>query len=95
RVYILENLGCPNCAAKMEQRIQALPGVSFASVTYATKQLRLSADHQEELLPQIQEICASIESEVCVVPRGSTATRTAAPPASLMEYQGSPHTAAN
>ena len=36
-VYILENLGCANCAAKMEQKIQELPGVSAASITFAYK----------------------------------------------------------
>ncbi|MCD8011463.1 MAG: cadmium-translocating P-type ATPase [Lachnospiraceae bacterium] len=94
RVYILENLGCPNCAAKMEQRIQALPGVSFASVTYATKQLRLSADHQEELLPQIQEICASIESEVRVVPRGGKSSGAAVTRTYILENLGCPNCAA-
>jgi len=69
RVYILENLGCANCAAKMEQRIQALPGVSSATITFATKQLRLTAEHPEELLPQIQGICTSIEPEVVVAER--------------------------
>lgn len=69
RVYILENLGCANCAAKMEKKIQELPGVKMASITFATKQLRVAADHQEELLPKFQEICSSIESEVTVTPR--------------------------
>ncbi len=67
-IFLLENLGCANCAAKMESRISALPGVKAATITFATKQLRLSADHPEELLPQIQEICTSVESEVRVVP---------------------------
>lgn len=80
RVYILENLGCANCAAKMEKKIKELPGVEYASITYATKQLRLSADDHAILLPRIQEICSSIESEVKVVPRkkspGAQITRT-------------------
>ncbi len=80
RVYILENLGCANCAAKMEKKIKALPGVTYAAITYTTKQLRLSAKSPDALLPQIQSICSAIESEVKVVPRtkspGSTVTRT-------------------
>ena len=54
RVYILENLGCANCAAKMEAKIKDLPGVKYCTVTFATKQLRLSADNHQTLLPQIQ-----------------------------------------
>ena len=69
RVYILKNLGCANCAAKMEYKIKELPGVTYANVSFATKQLRLSAADHESLLPLIQEICTSIESDVEVVPR--------------------------
>lgn len=69
RVYILENLGCAHCASKMEDRINELPGVECATITYATKQLRVAADDPDALLPKFQEICASIESEVKVVPR--------------------------
>ena len=69
RVYILENLGCAHCASKMEERIQALEGVESATITFATKQLRLRAADPDALLPQIRKICTSIESEVKVVPR--------------------------
>ncbi len=69
RVYILEGLGCANCAAKMERQICALPEVEMAVITYATKQLKVAANHQDDLLPKLQEICSSIESEVIVVPR--------------------------
>ena len=69
RVYILENLGCAHCASKMEEQIQHLDGVESATITFATKQLRLNAADPDALLPQIRKICTSIESEVKVVPR--------------------------
>ena len=69
RVYILENLGCAHCASKMEEQIQHLDGVENATITFATKQLRLNAADPDALLPQIRKICTSIESEVKVVPR--------------------------
>ena len=69
RVYILENLGCAHCASKMEAQIQHLDGVENATITFATKQLRLNAADPDALLPQIRKICTSIESEVKVVPR--------------------------
>lgn len=74
RVYILQNLGCANCAAKMEYKIKELPGVTYANISFATKQLRLSAADHEALLPLIQEICTSIESDVKVVPRDKKPT---------------------
>lgn len=67
KVYLLENLGCAHCAAKMEEQIGKLDGVKSATLTYATRQLRIVADHYDDLLPQIQRICSSIESQVRVV----------------------------
>ncbi len=69
KTYILENLGCANCAAKMERKINALPEVDGAVITFATKKLVVASDRQEKLLPALQKICASIESEVTVVPQ--------------------------
>lgn len=76
KTYILENLGCAHCAAKMEERIQQLPDVEEATITFATKQLRLIAKDSENLLPEIQKICESIESEVKVVPRDKRNNKT-------------------
>ena len=67
RVYLLENLGCANCAAKMEAQIAALDGVAEASITFATKQLRIRAKNPDALLPEIRRICAGIESQVQVI----------------------------
>lgn len=72
KVYILENLDCANCAAKIEQKIKELPQVVDATITYATKQLRVTANNQEQLIPAFQEICSSIESAVKVIPRQSS-----------------------
>lgn len=69
KTYILENLGCANCAAKMEKKIRELPEVEDATITYATKQLKIASNHQEQLLPILQKICTSIESEVVVKPK--------------------------
>lgn len=72
KVYILENLGCANCAAKMELKINELPEVEKAVITYATKQLVVASDSREDLLGPLQRICASIEEGVLVVPREET-----------------------
>lgn len=69
RIYILENLGCANCAAKMEKKIRELPEVEEATITYATKQLKIASNHQDDILPVLQAICASIEEEVIVKPK--------------------------
>lgn len=68
---LVEHLDCANCAAKMEARINELPEVNNATLTFATKQLRLSvtpeaAKNERALIQKFQDICSSIESEVVV-----------------------------
>lgn len=71
RIYILENLGCANCAAKMEKKIRELPGITSATLTFATKQLRVTGENPDALITEMQNICSSIESEVKVIPRNT------------------------
>ena len=71
QVFLVNNLGCAHCASKMEAKIGQMPEVASCTLTYATKQLRVEAAHPLELLPRIQQICASIESEVTVTPRAT------------------------
>ena len=69
KVYILENLGCANCAAKMEAKFNALPEVEEATITFATKQLRLTAENPDDLIEKLTEIARTVEGEVTIVPR--------------------------
>ena len=66
KVYILENLGCANCASKIESKIAKLPGVEEATITFATKQLRLKAKEPEQLLTQITEIAHELEPDIII-----------------------------
>ena len=63
--YKLENLGCANCANKMEEKISALPGVEEAHINFLTLRLRLkfndSAD--ESTVEEIQKIISKIEPD--------------------------------
>lgn len=69
KIYMLENLGCAHCAAKMEEKIGEIPGVLEATITFATKQLRVTAEDPDVYLDEIRKICSSIESQVKVEPR--------------------------
>ena len=71
-VFIVEKLGCAHCAGKMEEQISHLSGVEAVNLTFATKQLRVWSDDAKALLPQIQDICTSIEPDVKVVIREDT-----------------------
>ena len=71
KTYILENLGCANCAAKMEARFNALEGVQEATLTFATRQLRLTAENPDSLIPELETIARSIEGNVSIRPKDS------------------------
>ncbi len=60
-VYLLKNIDCANCSAKIEAKIRELPEVDDAILTFATRQLRVYADAGVSLLPRMQEIADLIE----------------------------------
>ncbi len=67
--YKLENLGCPNCAAKMELGINALPDVQSANVVFLTQDLVLEVEPSklDSVLQQSQEIIWSYEADCNIV----------------------------
>ena len=68
----IKNLGCANCAAKMERKISALPGVSAARVNFMTQKLTLEADdtRMEALVKQAADIISAIEPQACLQVKG-------------------------
>lgn len=76
RVYLMEGLDCANCAAKVEARIRQMPEVAYASVAYATKQLRVSAADHTGLMEKMQAAIDSIEDGITLVPRNRKASTT-------------------
>ncbi len=69
KVYIMENLDCANCASKIERKIASLPGVQEVSITFSTRQLRLTAENPDTLLPEIQKIANSLEPDIIITER--------------------------
>ncbi|MEA4978008.1 MAG: cation transporter [Methanomassiliicoccaceae archaeon] len=45
--FVIENLGCANCAAKMERKISKIQGVRSASVIFMSKKLIIDADETD------------------------------------------------
>ena len=66
KTYSIENLDCANCAAKIEAKFNALSQVQEATITFATRQLRLTAEDPDALLPELQRIARTVESEVTI-----------------------------
>ena len=69
RVYIIEHLDCANCAAKIERKINELPEVEEATLTFATKQLRVTAKDPDALLEQMRQIARTVEPDATIEPR--------------------------
>ena len=69
KVYIIENLDCANCAAKIEAKFNAHPAVEEAVITFATRQLRLTAAEPDALIPELTAIARTVEAEATIFPR--------------------------
>lgn len=64
--YILEDLDCANCAAKMEEEISKLDGVNSVNVSFISTKvtLELAEENVDEILSKIEKIVKKIEPDV-------------------------------
>ena len=69
KAFKLEELGCANCAAKMERDIQKLDGVNNAKISVMTSKLMLDADdgNFDNIVDAAQSICKSYEPDCLIV----------------------------
>lgn len=65
KTFKLENLGCANCAAKMEAGIKKINGVTNASVNFITQRLIIEASDEyiDEIIKKAAAICKKIEPD--------------------------------
>ena len=61
--FKLEDLDCANCAAKMEDGIKKIDGVTSASVSFMTQKLVIEADDArfDEIMKEVVAVCAKVE----------------------------------
>lgn len=66
RSFRLENLDCANCAAKMEDGIKRIDGVTYASINFMAKKLTLEAPDGifDDVVRKAVETCKKIEPEM-------------------------------
>lgn len=62
KAFKLQDLGCANCAAKMEAGIAKLPGVSNATISFMTQRLVIEAD--DDRFPAIVDEAQAIISKI-------------------------------
>lgn len=71
KTFILENLDCANCAAKLERSLNKIEGVE-AVVTFMTKKMVLEAEENrmEEAVSEAERIIKKLEPQVVIKARG-------------------------
>ncbi|BCN32976.1 heavy metal translocating P-type ATPase [Anaeromicropila herbilytica] len=80
KIYILENLGCANCASKMETKINNFDEIELATINFVKKQLILELKDptqnnvSTELYEKLKKAVTSIESNVILRPLDASNT---------------------
>lgn len=66
KIYILEELDCANCAAKIEEGINKIDGVNKATVSFLSKKLVLDAEDSkmEAVAAQAKKLIKKLEPDV-------------------------------
>ena len=67
--FNLIDLDCANCAAKMENRIGKINGVTSASISFMTQKLTLEAqdDRFDDILSEVKKAVKKVDSAVELV----------------------------
>ncbi len=66
KTFLLEDLDCANCAAKIETAINELENVSSASVSFMSQKLVLEApdDKFEEVLNNVEKVIKKVDADI-------------------------------
>lgn len=66
--YKLIDLDCANCAAKMENAIRKIDGVTAATVSFLQQKLTIEAEDArfDEIMVQVGKVCKRVEPD-CVI----------------------------
>lgn len=69
KTYMLEDLDCANCAAKMEEAVKKIDGVKSASVNFLAQKMTLEADDEafDEILKKAIKTIKRVEPDCRVI----------------------------
>lgn len=68
--YKMENLGCANCAAKMEEGINKIDGVESCHINFMLQKMILEVKEENslpEILQRAQKIVSNLESDCRII----------------------------
>lgn len=63
--FKLEDLDCANCAAKMEDAIKKIRGVTDANVSFMAQKMTIEAEDErfDEIMKEVAAVCAKVEPD--------------------------------
>ncbi len=67
KTFKLIDLDCANCAAKMENAIKGLPGVTGATVSFLTQKMTIEADDVDAVIKDVVKCCRKVEPDCQIV----------------------------
>lgn len=69
KTFMLEDLDCAHCAAKMEDGIRKLEGVKEVNINFFAQKMIIEAedDRFDEIMKQAVKICKKIEPDCTIV----------------------------
>ena len=69
KTFKLENLCCPNCAAKMENAINKLDGVTSCEINFMLLKMKLEAEDErfDSVLEEVIKLIQRVEPDCEVV----------------------------
>lgn len=69
KTYKLEDLDCANCAAKMEDAIRKIDGVTSASVSFIMQKMTIEAtdDRFDQILKDVLKTIKKVEPDCRVI----------------------------
>ncbi len=69
KVFKLQDLDCANCAAKMEDAIKKINGVSTASMSFMTQKLVIDCEPEslDAIMDEAEKICKKIEPDMTIL----------------------------
>ena len=69
KTFELEDLDCANCAAKMENAVRGIEGVTFVSVSFMTQKMILEADDDKfnDIVKKAVKVCRKIEPDCTIL----------------------------
>ncbi|MBQ8647997.1 MAG: cation transporter [Oscillospiraceae bacterium] len=68
KVFMVEDLDCAHCAAKMEDAINKLPGVNKATMNFLAQKLTIDADDAtfDAIMQEVVKVCKKVEPDCTI-----------------------------